>query len=76
MDETLEKRMIETLPVVISLRFHDTQKKNKSGYRVMHPVMFFFSVSRCDEALCQKSIQLLVQGMVACVRTRSWIPVE
>ncbi len=29
-------------------------------------VMLFFSVSRCVEALCQKTIQLLVQGMVAC----------
>ncbi len=28
------------------------------------------------EALCQKTIQLLVQGMVACARVRTWIPVE
>ena len=41
-----------------------------------HHVMLFFSVSRCDEALCQKAIQLLVQGVLACARTRSWIPVE
>ncbi len=26
--------------------------------------MLFFSVSRCGETLCQKSIQLLVQGVV------------
>ena len=36
----------------------------------------FFSVSRCAEALCQKTIQLLVQGMLACARARTWIPVE
>ncbi len=34
------------------------------------------SVSRCGEALCEKAIQLLVQGVVACARARSWIPVE
>jgi hypothetical protein len=38
--------------------------------------MLFFSVSRCAEALCRKTIQLLVQGMLACARARKWIPVE
>jgi hypothetical protein len=38
--------------------------------------MIFFSVSRCDESLCQKTIQLLVQGMLVCARARTWIPVE
>ena len=38
--------------------------------------MLFFSVSRCAEALCQKTIQLLVPGMLACARERTWIPVE
>jgi hypothetical protein len=38
--------------------------------------MLFFSVSRCAEALCQKTIQLLVQDMLACARERTWIPVE
>jgi hypothetical protein len=38
--------------------------------------MLFFSVARCAEALCQKTIQLLVQGMLACARARTWIPVE
>jgi hypothetical protein len=33
--------------------------------------MFSFSVSRCTEALCQKTIQLLVPGMLACVRVRN-----
>ena len=38
--------------------------------------MLFFSVSRFAEALCQKTIQMLVQGMLACARERTWIPVE
>ncbi len=33
MDEDLEKREIETMPVVRSLRLHTAQKKNKAGYR-------------------------------------------
>ncbi len=41
-----------------------------------HAVMLFFSVSRCGQALCVKTIQLLVQGVLACARARSWIPVE
>jgi hypothetical protein len=36
----------------------------------------FFSVSRCVETLCQKTIQVLVQSMLACARKRTWIPVE
>ena len=32
--------------------------------------MLFFSVSRCAEALCQKTIQLLVSGMFSRVRGR------
>jgi hypothetical protein len=39
-------------------------------------LMLFFSVSRSAEALCQKTVQLLVQGMLACARARTWIPVE
>jgi hypothetical protein len=38
--------------------------------------MIFFSVSRCAEALYQKTIQLLVEGMLVCARVRTWIPVE
>ena len=38
--------------------------------------ILFFSVSRCAEALCQKTIQLLVPDMLACARVRTWIPVE
>jgi hypothetical protein len=41
-----------------------------------HHVMLFFSVSRCAEALCQKTIQLLVSRMLACARSRTWIPVK
>ena len=33
MDEDLEKRAIETMPVVSSLRFHAADAKNKAGYR-------------------------------------------
>jgi hypothetical protein len=29
-----------------------------------------------DEALCQKTIQLLVSRMLACARARTWIPVK
>jgi hypothetical protein len=39
-------------------------------------VFLFFSVSRFAEALCQKTIQLLVSDMLACTRVRTWIPVE
>ncbi len=38
--------------------------------------MLFLSVSRCAEELYQKTIQLLVQDMLVCVRARTWIPVE
>jgi hypothetical protein len=38
--------------------------------------MLFFSVSRCAETLCQKTIQLLVEFILACARARTWIPVE
>ncbi len=41
-----------------------------------HHVMFFFSVSRCAEALCQKTIHLLMSRMLACARARTWIPVK
>ena len=41
-----------------------------------HHVMLFFSVSRCAEALCQKTIQLLVSRVLACARARTWIPVK
>jgi hypothetical protein len=34
MDEDLEKRAIEAMPVVSSLRFHAADAKNKAGYRV------------------------------------------
>jgi len=34
MDEDLEKRAIEAMPVVSSLRFHAADAKNKSGYHV------------------------------------------
>jgi hypothetical protein len=34
MDEDLEKRAIEAMPVVISLRLHAADAKNKSGYHV------------------------------------------
>jgi hypothetical protein len=34
MDEDLEKRAIEAMPVVMSLRFHAADATNKSGYRV------------------------------------------
>jgi hypothetical protein len=34
MDEDLEKRTIETMPVVISQRFHTADAKNKSDYHV------------------------------------------
>jgi hypothetical protein len=34
MDEDLEKRVIEAMPVVSSLRFHAVDAKNKAGYRV------------------------------------------
>ncbi len=34
MDEDLENRVIETMTVVNSLRFHTTDGKNKAGYRV------------------------------------------
>ncbi len=34
MDEDFEKRAIETMPVVSSLRFHTAYAKNKAGYRV------------------------------------------
>ncbi len=33
MDEDLEKRAIEAMPVVSSLRFHAADAKNKAGYR-------------------------------------------
>ena len=33
MDEDLEKRAIEAMPVVTSLRFHAADAKNKAGYR-------------------------------------------
>ena len=38
--------------------------------------MIFFSVSRCVETLRQKTFQPLVEGMLKCVRARTWIPVE
>ncbi len=41
-----------------------------------HHVMISFSVSRCDEALCEKAIQLLVEDVLTCSRTRSCIPLE
>jgi hypothetical protein len=34
MDEDLEKRAIEAMPVVSSLRFHAADAKNKSDYHV------------------------------------------
>jgi hypothetical protein len=34
MDEDLEKRAIEAMTVVSSLRFQTTDAKNKAGYRV------------------------------------------
>ena len=34
MDEDLEKRAIEAMPVVSSLRFHAADAKNISGYHV------------------------------------------
>ena len=39
-------------------------------------VNLFFSISRCGEELCEKAIQLLVQGVITCPRASSWIPVE
>jgi hypothetical protein len=97
MDEDLEKRAIEAMPVVSSLCFHAADAKNKRRLSCQpqvwlwceaggaHPqvgpilrasFMLFFSVSRCAKALCQKTIQLLVQGMLACARARTWIPVK
>jgi hypothetical protein len=38
--------------------------------------MLFFSVSRFGQTLCEKDIQLLVQGVLTCTRVKSWIPVE
>ena len=38
-----------------------------------HHVTFFFSVPWCAEALCVEVIQLLVRGMLACARSRTWI---
>jgi hypothetical protein len=98
MDEDLEKREIEAMPVMRSLRFHAAQKKNKAGYRanlrcgcgvqqvgpirmsskyprLLDNVMFFLSFSWCAEALCEAVVQLLVQGMLACARSRTRIEV-
>ncbi len=80
MDEDLEKCVIEALPVVSSLCFHTTQKKNKAGYCANlrcgcapyrfsmqgHHVMFFFYVSGCTEALYEEVVHLLVHDMLAC----------
>ena len=33
-------------------------------------------VSWCTETLCEEVVQLLVHGMLACARERTWIPVE
>jgi hypothetical protein len=35
--------------------------------------MFFFHVSWCTEALCEKVVQLLVHGMLACAWSRTRI---
>ena len=99
MDEDLEKRAIEAMPVVSSLRFHAADAKNKSGYHVnlrcgcgakqVGPIRKSSKrptnvdclrelgrLIQQDQALCQKTIQLLVQGMLACARARTWISVE
>ncbi len=36
-------------------------------------IMFVFSVPWCVEALCEEDIQLLLRGMLACARSRTWI---
>ena len=38
-------------------------------------VMFFLSFSWCTEALCETVVHLLVQGMLACARSRTRIEV-
>ena len=43
---------------------------------IMSCFSFLFQESRCAEALCQKTIQLLVSRMLACARARTWIPVK
>ena len=47
-----------------------------SDVSVWNDIMSCFSVSRCGETLSQRDIHLLVQGVLACARARSWIPVE
>ena len=52
MDEDLEKRAIEAMPVVSSLRFHAADAKNKAGYRANSGV----AVSRWGPSACRSNV--------------------